>query len=154
MPDFAWVAAAIAALGGIITAVATLRRANEDAAAGASARWAKLVDALTKSNADLLKRVNEMEAEMDERNMLRESMQIEIREQANRIKELQNTEELYAEKLKALSAEHELLKTNMKRLALRVEYYRRIVSTLLAQLKEHGIEPAIVPDDEENKEQL
>lgn len=135
---------AIGAIGILLTAYAAIRKASEDSAAGATKRWETLV-------ATLQERIQKLEDDRDESEQ-------ESEEQQRRIRELEQRERSASERLLglerdhgALVREHTRLKEQFARLAKRVEYYKRGVALLVAQILEHGLEPAWQPTHEEDE---
>ena len=146
-----WIAPALVALGGIITAIAAWQRAKMEKEVGLSGAWQEYADGVKKDLDGLRARLREMEEE-------READSHEIDAQQERIRELEQKERAAAERLLQVENEHEKLKnehsamkTAFSALEARFERYKRGVVLLIKQIVEHGLEPAWKPDDE-NKE--
>ena len=143
----------IGAISVLVTAYVAVRKASEDGAAGAAARWEKLV-------VTLQQRIEKLEDDRDIGEKEVQAQQQEINAQLKRIRELEHREHAANERLLKLEDDHgdlvqeyARLKKQFARLAKRVEYYKRGVALLVAQILEHGLEPAWQPNHEEEEDE-
>ncbi len=143
-----WIAPALVAVGGIITAIAAWQRAKLEREVGVSGEWKKFADGVSAQLERTRQRLIEVEARA-------EQDANELDAQQERIRELEDKERAGSERLllverehETLRQEHETMRGAFAELEARFERYRKGVGLLIKQIVEHGLHPVWKPDED------
>lgn len=143
------VAAALVALGGIIAAIAGLRRVSNEAEQQASSGWQGVATHLKERVTALEAAQERAEKEADE---ARETARELERKAVETEKRFVNLERDHLELVKLRRADQTRMnemQVQLTAMGRQLKYYRDLVGKLVKQITDHGLEPVVRPDEEE-----